>query len=153
MPHSYFQGFWLVELLASCSGAGLPLPLLQDIVTINTGAWLSNVTLKFFNLAEQCRTREFLIWLKMKTTPIVLIQDTVTSNAEAWLSNTKLRFFSLSEQWHTYEFFIWLKNEGKFKYHPDLKNEDDLKNEEDLKNKNNLKKRRRPQKNRYPPWK
>ena len=36
------------------SGSGIP--LIQDSVTSNAGAWLSNATLRFFNLAEQCHT-------------------------------------------------------------------------------------------------
>ena len=31
------------------------------VVTSNAGAWLSNATLRFFSLAEQCHTQEFLI--------------------------------------------------------------------------------------------
>ena len=66
----------------------------------------------------------------MRTTPEVLIKDIISSNAGAWLSNATLRFFSLAEQCHTHEFLTKNnpKNEDKFKYYPDLKNEDDLPN-------------------------
>ena len=46
---SFVQGLLLVEILASGSGFGIP--LLQDIVTRNARAWLSNATLRFLNLA------------------------------------------------------------------------------------------------------
>ena len=62
MPNSYFYDFWLVELLTFCSGSGLP--LLGEIVTSNSGAWLRNTTLRFCNLTEQCHTHEILIWQK-----------------------------------------------------------------------------------------
>ena len=41
----------LVEALFFGSASGVPLS--QDVVTINGGAWMSNVTLRFFRLAEQ----------------------------------------------------------------------------------------------------
>ena len=44
----------LVEALFFGSGSGIPLS--QDVVTSNGGAWLSNATLRFFRLAEHCHT-------------------------------------------------------------------------------------------------
>ena len=49
----------LVEALVLGIGPGIPLS--QDIITINGGAWLSNATLRFFSLAEQCHTHKFFI--------------------------------------------------------------------------------------------
>ena len=53
----FVQGLLLVEILASGSGSGTP--LIQDIVTSNVGVWLSNATLRFFDLAELCPTYIF----------------------------------------------------------------------------------------------
>ena len=52
----------LVEALVYGSGSGVPLS--QDIVTSNEGAWLRNGTLRFFSLASQCNTHEFFVQLK-----------------------------------------------------------------------------------------
>ena len=49
-------------------GSGSGVPLSQDVVTSNGGAWLSNATLRFFSLAEQCHIHEFLTTSKLKTT-------------------------------------------------------------------------------------
>ena len=46
---SFFQGLFMLEILASGCGSGIP--LLQDIVISNARAWLSNATLRFLNLA------------------------------------------------------------------------------------------------------
>ena len=112
--------FWYFENFCNLSG--------WSIVTSNAGTWLSNATLRFCSLAEQCHTHDFLIWLKMITTPVVLSQDFITSNAGAFLSNATLRLFCLTEQRHTHEILISQKNENnpknedKFKCYPDLKN-------------------------------
>ena len=74
---------------------------------------MSNATLRFFTLAEQCHTHEILIWLKTENSP----------NNEDKL-----------------EYFHDLKNEDNLKNGDDLKNEDDLKKEDDLKNEDDLKK-------------
>ena len=92
VPHSYFQCFWLVKLLASWWGSGLL--FIRHFVNSNAGSLLSNATFRLLNLTEQCRTHEFFMWLKIQTAPAVLIQDIVTSNAAAWLSNATLRFFA-----------------------------------------------------------
>ena len=36
-------------------------PIIEDIVTSNARAWMSNAKLRFFTLAEQCHTHEILI--------------------------------------------------------------------------------------------
>ena len=42
-----------------------PVVLIQDIATSNAGAWLSNATLRFFRLVEQCHTQLFYLrWFK-----------------------------------------------------------------------------------------
>ena len=68
-PHAYVclsvclsQIFTMISLIeAVVFGIGSGVPLSQDIVTSNGGAWLSNATLRFFSLAEQCHTHEFFI--------------------------------------------------------------------------------------------
>ena len=87
-------------------GSGSGVPLSQDVVTSNGGAWLSNATLRFFSLAEQCHTQEFLIWLKNENNPKNL------ENSIIFLTS-KL---------------------GDLKNEDNLKNEDDLKKEDDLEN-------------------
>ena len=37
------------------------IPLIKDIVTSIAGAWLSNATLSFSSLAEQCNTQHFYV--------------------------------------------------------------------------------------------
>ena len=53
---SNFLSFALVNTLVSGSGSGIQ-PI-QDIVTSNAGAWLSNAILRLFMVAEQCRTKK-----------------------------------------------------------------------------------------------
>ena len=46
-----------------------PVVLIQDFITSNAGAWLSNATLRFFGLTEQCHTREILTLQKNENNP------------------------------------------------------------------------------------
>ena len=56
---SNFLGISLVKALVS--GSASDIPLIQDIVPSNFGAWLSNASLRFFSLAEQCHTRILML--------------------------------------------------------------------------------------------
>ena len=56
---SFFQGFWLGDLLAS--GSDSDILLIQDIELGNAGAWLSHATLRMFSLAVQCHNKIFYL--------------------------------------------------------------------------------------------
>ena len=43
------------------SGSGFDIPLIQDFVASNAEAWMSNATLRFLSLAEQCHTQKFYL--------------------------------------------------------------------------------------------
>ena len=51
----------MVELLAFGSGFGFGISLIQDIITSNAETWLSNATLRYFSLGEQCNTQNFYL--------------------------------------------------------------------------------------------
>ena len=59
---SNFLGIQLANGMVA--GSGSDIPLIQDIEPSNSRARLSHATLRFFSLAEQCHTSEFLIWRK-----------------------------------------------------------------------------------------